>query len=1190
MDVDMYWTTLADDFKCTQTGKLTDIHFWGSFAGDCLPPGGPDSMFLRINIYSDVPAGVDQPFSHPGEMLWTRDLAPCQYSVRMVAEDREEGWFDPATGFYAAAEHFKAFQYNICIDPDDEPFEQEEGTIYWLEIQHVRPDQDPEYTFGWKTTRPDLRFNDDAVYFNPNQGWLPLTYPKGHELEGQTLDLAFVITGQAPPPPDLDFGDAVDPTYPTLLASNGAHHVVDPRIFLGNRIDPEPDGQPDVLSLGDDNDIDPLNPPPNFDDEDGVVFNTPLIPGQPAQVTVTASVGGGFLQAWVDFNNNGSWADANDQIIANAMLAAGPNPLPFQVPPTAVPNVKTFARFRYSTMPRLPFDGGAPNGEVEDYLVDIEHPYIPKPPTLHVKWSQPPIEKDMVVPWTPTYCGWDEPSLTDKPLASEPAFWRVVADDFRCLGRMPITSIHWWGSYQLWQGLAPPARRPQAWYIAFWSNVPAGVDADYSHPGRLLWKFRVSADRVKEEWVGLDLFPEKPSDTCFQYNVELNPEEYFWQNRFVSAGAADTVFWISITAYYRGFPQPEFIWGWKTRPAHWMDDAVTFPLSQDDLKDGQVIDPTTITPIEGTFPCGEVESFDMAFELDTDPNYIKWEQPFTGLRDWPHYEDEKSYAFEEKVFAKWHQPPDLEPTGVDVDMYWVPLADDFRCNLTGPIEDISIWGSFAEDKLPANGPGSLTLQIKIYSDIPQAGAEWSRPGKVLWGPRVFRPGDYTVTKVHDGPEDWYDPATGFYQPANHHQAYRYDFHIDDDPFEQREGTIYWLEVKDLPHPPPDPGRDYTFGWKTTKPDFRWNDDAVFDYWLPDPQPPIVPGWNPLKYPDGHQYQLTTLDLAFEIGTPKAEEIVIQRLVADDWKCRGHTPITAAVWWGSYVGYTRDVCTCQPLPQARPVRPDYFLLSIWSDVPANADDPDSFSHPGKKLWEYRAYEYDEVLVGFDKHPEFTQPGQAQAREPVFRYSVRLPQERWFGQRDVEGVYWFSAVAVYKDPRNIRYPWGWTNHRHMFNDDAVGGTIDPAAPAPQFNWEPLYDQTGVGEDMSFVLFTEPGCFPSWYSTYGDWLALGKPNCWCGIYGNPQWPYQCDGDADNKDSGIPFKFQVFTSDLSLLVANWKKKIDDPTLDPCADFDHKDSGIPFHFRVFTADLATLVANWKKKAAQLPGNCPRPE
>ena len=52
-----------------------------------------------------------------------------------------------------------------------------------------------------------------------------------------------------------------------------------------------------------------------------------------------------------------------------------------------------------------------------------------------------------------------------------PQSWTIVADDFRCIGNMPITSIHWWGSYIDWQYPDPPAVKPTSWRIGFWSNV-----------------------------------------------------------------------------------------------------------------------------------------------------------------------------------------------------------------------------------------------------------------------------------------------------------------------------------------------------------------------------------------------------------------------------------------------------------------------------------------------------------------------------------------------------------------------------------------------------------------------------------------------------------------------------------------------------------------------------------------------
>ena len=112
---------------------------------------------------------------------------------------------------------------------------------------------------------------------------------------------------------------------------------------------------------------------------------------------------------------------------------------------------------------------------------------------------------------------------------------------------------------------------------------------------------------------------------------------------------------------------------------------------------------------------------------------------------------------------------------------------------------------------------------------------------------------------------------------------------------------------------------------------------------------------------------------------------------------------------------------------------------------------------------------------------------------------------------------------------------------------------------------------------------GCFPITYSTYNDWVTMGRPACWCAPpHGSG---YQCDGDGDGNTEGA-LKYRVFSKDLAVMESQWKKTIEEVT-DPCADFDHKPEGA-LKYRVFSNDLARLTANWKKKDAQLPGDCPR--
>lgn len=176
--------------------------------------------------------------------------------------------------------------------------------------------------------------------------------------DGEVEDYQVTI-GQPQQP--MDFGDAPDGPYPTLLRNNGARHVILQGFHLGQRVDAEPDGQPNANATGDDIGGGP--------DEDGVFFITPLAPGQSAAVIVVASQTG-FLNAWIDFNRNGSWADSGDQIFTAVGLVPGTNTLVFAVPAGAESGA-TFARFRYSRQSVLSFDGPAEDGEVEDYQVGI---------------------------------------------------------------------------------------------------------------------------------------------------------------------------------------------------------------------------------------------------------------------------------------------------------------------------------------------------------------------------------------------------------------------------------------------------------------------------------------------------------------------------------------------------------------------------------------------------------------------------------------------------------------------------------------------------------------------------------------------------------------------------------------------------------------------------------------------------
>ena len=353
---------VADDWVCTNRSPVTDIHWWGSFIGwsDSVPPQVPDAF--RILIWTDIPAGPLHPYSQPGGIV--HEIVCTNFTYRFV------GWdIDPRDPTAPPEACFK-FEQDLL---EHEWWQQDpaNGTnVYWISIEaFYMSGQVPQYPWGWKTRPrdPASLAPDDAVRI---LDWAlpPFCEPIWWPYETNSWDLAFALTTKEIETPTLDFGDTPR-VYPTLLANNGARHIVTPGVFLGASVDAELDGQPSPNALGDDN-----NPPLGPDDEDGVTLVSLLIPGELAGVQIKPSVNG-YLSAWVDFGADGSWAEPGDQIFTNLLVfpLGTLNPF-FTVPLGAARGSNVFARFRFSTVSNAvtSFTGQAPDGEVEDYQWHIE--------------------------------------------------------------------------------------------------------------------------------------------------------------------------------------------------------------------------------------------------------------------------------------------------------------------------------------------------------------------------------------------------------------------------------------------------------------------------------------------------------------------------------------------------------------------------------------------------------------------------------------------------------------------------------------------------------------------------------------------------------------------------------------------------------------------------------------------------
>ena len=204
---------------------------------------------------------------------------------------------------------------------------------------------------GYVFTQP-FQGNDPSIDSNAdsNSGSTVPVMLSGGEYN-QTIDAGLIQQENI----DFDFGDAPDPAYPTLLASNGARHKIVPGIYLGYfGVDAEPDGQPNSNATGDDSD--------GNDDENGVGYGY-LVTGEICPLFISVSAAG-YLNAWYDFNADGDWTDSDEQIFKDLYLTAGNHTVQVSIPILAMNDGA--GRFRFSTQAGLSFTGEAADGEVED--------------------------------------------------------------------------------------------------------------------------------------------------------------------------------------------------------------------------------------------------------------------------------------------------------------------------------------------------------------------------------------------------------------------------------------------------------------------------------------------------------------------------------------------------------------------------------------------------------------------------------------------------------------------------------------------------------------------------------------------------------------------------------------------------------------------------------------------------------
>ncbi len=803
--------TLADDFLCTATGPIRNIHIWTSFRCDEMPKEGPDGLTLELSLYSDVLA-EDARSGRPGGLLWSRTFAPGQYTVEAM-HDGPIHWYDPAMGTYLANSHRKTFQYNFCVQ--SQPFTQQEGNVYWLGVRVV--EATAGCALGWKTTSHRWRWNSSAAFLMQDHwGWMSLEYPNAHEYAADAMGLAFVITSGDETTAEYDLGDAPDstgsfaavkmPGYADSIAGDfpTVYQVASPpygplhrrprdAFYLGTwvSLESEADLGPDEDGA---NNLDPFSGVSNQDGgDDGLVL--PVVMPHLGQarldytVTKTSHLAKSiYLNIWCDWNRDGDW---NDTIVAA--------------------------------------DGTlVPEWAVQDHPLNL-------------------LGVGTYALTTPAFSCW-HPQAGQ----ADPIWVRVTVSEQRHQDAVPASKAGGAGpvgGYQYGETedycLRPLIQTGATRYD--WGDAPAGYPTLAAANG--------ARHVIAGPWLGdaLDM-PDAESDglphpnavgddgaavsdengACIPPLVQGCAASISVQ---VSGGGGVVQGWIDFNADKTWQPTEQIFNGFLPDGIHVL--SLDVPQS---AAVGQTFARFRISTQGGLAPDGPASNGEV--------------------------EDHEVWIDAQPTNAKWCQYPDPTHRGIGIRIDGTQdaagaVADNFECTSRDLLTHIRLWGSWKNDQ-----EGQISLvRLRIHGDDPAGpeGADKTNPfGKprpeVLWE-KQFSPGQFQETLYHIvtiAGQWWWDPATGQALAGNDTQIWQLDFAIEPDEAFLQDGSeqnprIYWLSVETET-------TDGQFGWKTRRWPEQFAGDAVWDLGCKQSRP-----WQELRYPAEHpcyDSRYNSIDMAF----------------------------------------------------------------------------------------------------------------------------------------------------------------------------------------------------------------------------------------------------------------------------------------------------------------------------------------
>ncbi len=803
---------LADDWTCSETGPVTDIHWWGSWLDEAE---GVINSFV-IKVWTDIP--VDPPsimYSRPGTQIWEFVAAAGTFDIiPLMPEDAAmwEGWYDPSLLYHIYPDHQEYFRYDLIL-PEQAWFDQIEGTVYWLSIECIVEDQGLEHYWGWKNTED--HHLDDAVFWNGME-WIEI-YEPAEELSNW-------------------FEIQLDPTG-MWVGGYGVGAYVDPA-------DPSTNGW-------------------YFYEEDGWwniwFYDHPLDYDRIKDIRIEYSV------RPLEPENPEMYAEVTPNWATDLWTLEGPAPerppLPGDFDYTATPPTPPEAEWIgrgdppdiwQSEMPEASYRWRIPDYNPEWVSVDINGFNVWVEGTIY-HTCKGSLDLAFVItsdfaPDPEGACCYDDPTglgwmcvVTTQTDCEVNLGGVYQGDGTTCLGIEACC---------LGNGLCVTL---DAICCDELGGTPQGSGTVCTATEGCCMSDNTCQMLDPLCCTDLGGSPQGQGTTCTSVEACCMPDN--------SCQMLDPLCCLDL-----GGTSHIGECAMTTRACCLADGSCQNldPLCCVDLGGtpslGQCSAPQACCFDDGS--CQDLDPL-CCVDLGGTPQGVGTICATTICEAVPDSP------------KNWYQPPDLSELGMDVNATFplYVLADDFLCTETGGIQEIHIWGSWLNDIYPGGDPGggidgdagNVRFHLSLHADIP-AGAieEWSMPGEMIadW---YFEPGEfiYKEVKLEGAYEGWFNPPTEWI-PDGDRNCWEYIFQFSDNNWFLQQGTagapiVYWLDVQAII---PDGVAPALFGWKTSID--HWNDDAV---WFDGIDEPAPHPWFEMRYPFGHPFETESVDQAFMIGGP-----------------------------------------------------------------------------------------------------------------------------------------------------------------------------------------------------------------------------------------------------------------------------------------------------------------------------------